>query len=527
MQCLHDETRTAFNDLVEELSSPYAAAQVGAAAPSGLTGTTVQALIKELAEAIGALGGSVEVEGSALADYVAEAVKNDVLGGYYSGSQVEEKLAALGVEALEGRIADMEGAFAQEGLMLGEVVKEYPFTMPAAEMAGAETYITPSAGSAAFVGEELLGLSMGEDGMLLSKVNGAEGKLSSLPLLGDPPPFSAASRSFTLLWTDKEQEYLILRIGSAWYLLSRATAACSLLASGSDRAFCGAARVGNIITAVFAAGGSVYFYRRSIAGDSGSAPAITALDSYYEAGSGSDRVLNVCGGVFVMLKYDAADSKLKVYEPSEMVCSAEFSTGMAGAWAAGGIRISGEDCRFLLYKDGAYRMARCFLDCSGDFAAPTLTEGDEMPANCRIIAETEAGLYAAADSALYLLNGETMRVLKESELPGAVPADFCRTDGATIGGLWGGRYIPAGGMLVDPEDMSARALRCGSGKPAGYGTAPVSGRYFAAFYGGAWHLFDCLLRPVWGMVPYVTAEVPEDENEPEADTSAFGAMSKV
>ena len=45
MQCLHDETRAAFNALVEELVGNGAAAQIGAAAPSGLAGSTVQAVL--------------------------------------------------------------------------------------------------------------------------------------------------------------------------------------------------------------------------------------------------------------------------------------------------------------------------------------------------------------------------------------------------------------------------------------------------------------------------------------------------
>lgn len=528
MQCLHDETRTAFNALVEELGSRSAASQLGAAAPDGLSGSTVQALIKELAEAIGALGGSVEIEGTALADYVAAAVKDDVLSGYYTGLQVEEKLEALGVDELESRVTGMESAFSQDGLMLGEVVREFPFTMPAAEMAGAAELIPAAEGYAAFIGGRLLGITMGSDGMQLSAADGESGRIVSLPLTGEVPPFSGDSRSFTLLWADKAGEYMIVNIGSVHYLISIVTGTCSRIVSGSGYVYCGAARVGNIITAAFCSGGNVYFYRRSAAGDTGSAPAITALDTYYEAGSIYDRVLNVCGGVFVMLKYRDGDSVLKVYEPAEMLCSAEFSTGIAGAYAIGGICVRGEESWFLLADgSGGRRLARCTLSCSGDFTAPALLAGGSVPEGCRVVAESEAGLWAAAGSALYLLSSETLEVLEEKTLPASLPAAFCAVNGAELGGLWGGRYIPAGGRLTDPEDMSGPALRCGESAPSGYAALPVAGRYFAAFYGSRWYLFDCLLRPAWGMVPYVTSQEEAEEGAAEADTSAFGTMSKA
>lgn len=528
MQCLHDETRSAFNALVDELGGEAAASALGAAAPKGFAGKTVQAVLDELAAALGALGGSLEMEDSTLVQLVAAAVERDLLDEYYTAPQVEEKLEGLGVVALEQRVDSMESALSQEGVVLGEVERMYPFTLPGAELAGAAELMPTQLGNALCIGGELISLTPGESGMMLTRVKPLEGKTVSVALSGSPLPLADASYGFTPLWADAAGEYLLVKAASVWYLLSLKTGACAQLVSGSENTFCGAARVGNIVTAVFHNGGNLYFYRRSVAGDSGTAPALTALDTCVESGSALDRVLNVYGGVFVMLKYNASDSVMKVYEPGDMLCSAEFSTGLGGAYAHSGVRNGGESCLFLMEKgDGSHYQAKCSLTVGDTFSAPVLTVGTEELSGSRVIAAIGGAIYAAAGSTLYTMDGESLAVLETAALPAPVPNSLCAMEGAAAAEPWGGKYILADGWLLNLEDMSAAALRCDGATPEGYAIQPAAERYFAAHAGGRWYFFDSLLRPVWGMVPYVTAAEPEEVAEPQADTSAFGAMSKV
>lgn len=508
MQCLHDETRSAFNALVSELTDGGAAAQLGAAAPKGFAGKTVQAVLDELAGALGELGGSLEMEDSTLVQLVAAAVERDLLDEYYTSVQVEEKLDELGIEALEQRVDSMESALSQEGVVLGEVERMYPFTLPAAELAGAAELMPTDLGNALCIGEALVSVTAVESGMMLTKVKPLEGVISSVALSGEPLPLTAASKSFLPLWTDAAGEYLLVKAASVWYLLSLNTGVCSILASGSENTFCGAARLGNIVTAVFHNDGELWFYRRSVAGDSGTQPAITALDSYSESGSALDRVLNVYGNVFAMLKYGAAQSVLKIYEPGEMLCSGEFSTGLAAAFAHSGVRLDGKICLFLMEKgDGSRYQARCVLASGDTFSAPTLTLGDTEMSGSRIIAKSGGMLCAAAGATLYVMDSNTLEVQGTAELPAAVPETACGLEGAVLGELWGDKYILAEGRLMNAEDMSVRALRCDGAAPEGYAIQPAAQRYFAAHSGGRWYFFDSLLRPVWGMVPYVTAAV--------------------
>jgi len=528
MQCLHDETRSAFNALIDELDGEGAASLLGAVAPKGFGGSTVQAVLDELAAAMGQLGGNIEVDGSSLVQLVAAAVENDLLDEYYTAPQVEEKLSGLGVDALEQRMDSVESALAQEGVVLGEVERTYPFTLPAAELAGAAEHMPTALGNALCIGSELVSLTAGSGGMMLTKVDPLAGEISSVALSGSALPLTSASCSFRPLWTDKAGEYLLVKASGVWYLVSLKTGACAQLVSGSEHTFCGAARVGNIVTAVFHKEGNIWFYRRSVAGDSGTSPALTALDTCYESGSALDRVLNVYGGVFVMLKYSDSDSKLKVYEPSAMTCSAEFSTGIAGANACSGIVIDGENCWFLMEKgDGSRCQAGCVIAAGESFTAPVLTVGADELSGSRVVGGEGGALYVAVGRTLYTLDGESLAILEAATLPAALSPNVCAMNGAPLSGLWGGKYILVDGWLVNMQDMSSVALRCDGSAPEGYAVQPVAGRYFAAAAKDKWYFFDSLLRPVWGMVPYITPDRPEAVTEPEADTSAFGAMSKV
>ena len=125
----------------------------------------------------------------------------------------------------------------------------------------------------------------------------------------------------------------------------------------------------------------------------------------------------------------------------------------------------------------------------------------------RIIAKSGGMLCAAAGAALYVMDSNTLEVQGTAELPAAVPETACGLEGAVLGELWGDKYILAEGRLMNVEDMSVRALRCDGAAPEGYAIQPAAQRYFAAHSGGRWYFFDSLLRPVWGMVPYVTAAV--------------------
>ncbi|MBR6654638.1 MAG: hypothetical protein IKL27_07910 [Oscillospiraceae bacterium] len=503
MQCLHDETRSAFNALVDELTGSAAAAQLGAAAPKGFAGKTVQAVLDELAAALGQLGGSLEMEDSTLVQLVAAAVERDLLDEYYTSVQVEEKLDGLGVDALEQRVDSMESALSQEGVVLGEVERMYPFTLPAAELAGAAELMPAELGNALCIGGELISLTAGESGMMLTKVKPLEGVITSAALSGNPLPLTDASKGFEPLWADPAGEYMLVKAASVWYLVSLKTGACAQLVSGSENTFCGAARVGNIVTAVFHNDGNLWFYRRSVAGDSGTQPALTALDTYHESGSALDRVLNVYGGVFVMLKYNAAASVMKAYEPGNMLAGAEVSTGLAGAFVHSGARIDGASCLFLMEKDdGSRYQAKCVLAADNTLS---LTVGETEMSGSRIICGINGMLCAVAGETVYAVDSDTLAVQATMKLPAAVPDAICSVEGAVLGEPWGGKYVLLDGWLLNVEDMTVRALRCDGAAPAGYALLPAAQRYFAAHTDSRWYFFDSLLRPVWGMVPYVTA----------------------
>lgn len=511
MQSLHDEARDALNALIDALSAPTAAAELGAVAPDGFSGRTVQALIGELAAAIGALGGEVELDGSTLARLVAESMETDVLGDYYTGNQVEEKLKALGMDALTARVANMENAFSQEGVVMGEVVQPYPFTMPGAELVDLSGTMSTQRTNCVLWGDTIFTILLGSENVLLKKVNLLTMQETILPLKGQSLPLSANFNSFVPLWMDDAGEYMTIKAGYVWYLLSVKTGVCSQLVSGSEYTYCGTARLGNIVTAVFYYNNNIYFYRRNIAGDNGDEPSITALGNYYESGSSRDRVLGVYGNSqFFMLKYSSGESKLKAYAPADMSSSAEFSTGLEGVYAEGRICRRGTDCYFLLATaSGAYYQARCGVSLSGGTAKPGLVVGESAAYGSRVIARGDGVVYAVSGAKLYILDAETMQLRSSAVLPAAPSSYLCSWNGLELGELWGGKYIPAGSYLVDVSDMSRRALRCDGLSVEGCAVHPTPGRYFVAYASGKWYLFDSLLRPVWGMVPYVTSEKGE------------------
>jgi len=482
MQCLHDETRTAFNALVDELSDGSAASQIGVAPLRGFTGSTVQAVLEELAGAVGELGGSLEVDGSALAELVAAAVERELLEAYYTAARVEEKLDGLGVAALTERMDTIENALSADGVVLGEVPAAYPFTLPAAELAGAAELIGDS--PAVWMNGELVALVSSE----IVRVQPDEGKIERIHLRGEVIP---AASVFEPLWADGG--YLLGEAAGARYLVSVNTGACALLDYAEGSAFCGAARVGNIITAVFHRGSVLHFVRRSTAGDSGAEPVLTALDAYSENGSAHDRVLNVWGGVFVMLKYKAEGSVLKVYEPAEMSGGAEYGVGSAAE--ARSIRTAGEDCFFILEAEGESHPARCRMAASSAEPAITVGEGEAE----RIIAGVGGCIYAVDGRNCFRLDKETLATLEVFELPADIPSLM---EAAPLGELWGGKYVIAGPWLLDAEAMKLTALRCDGAQPEGFALMPMAERCFAARAKGRWYVFDSLLRPVWGMVPY-------------------------
>ena len=482
MQCLHDETRAAFNALVDDLSDGSAASQIGVAALRGFTGSTVQAVLEELAGAVGELGGSLEVDGSALAELVAAAVERELLAAYYTAARVEEKLNGLGVAALTERMETIENALSADGVVLGEVPAAYPFTLPAAELAGAAELMGDS--PAVWMNGELVAVVSSE----IVRVQPAEGKIERIPLSGEPIP---AASVFEPLWADGG--YLLGETAGAGYLVSVNTGACALLDYAEGSAFCGAARVGNIITAVFHRGSVLHFVRRSTAGDSGAEPALTALDAYSENGSAHDRVLNVWDGAFVMLKYKTDGSVLKVYEPAEMSGSAEYAVG--SAVGARSIRTAGEDCFFVLEADGERHPARCRMADSS--AEPVITVGESEAE--RIIAVMDGCIYAADGRNCCRLDKETLATLGVFGLPADIPALM---EAAPLGELWGGKYVLAGPWLLGAEDAKLTALRCDGEEPEGFALMPTAERCFAAHAKGRWYVFDSRLRPVWGMVPY-------------------------
>ncbi len=195
-------------------------------------------------------------------------------------------------------------------------------------------------------------------------------------------------------------------------------------------------------------------------------------------------------------------------KPGEMLASEEFSTGFAGAFVHGGVRLEGESCLFLMEMgDGSRHWAKCVITEGDTFSAPTLNVGEAEMSGSRLVGGGEGRVYAADDAAVYVMDGETLALLDSVELPAALPDGVCAMNGAELGKLWGGKYIIAGQWLLNVEDMSRRALRCNGAAPEGYAVLPAAQRYFAAHSGGRWYFFDCLLRPVWGMVPYVTNNV--------------------
>ena len=485
MQCLHDETRAAFNALVEELMGDGAAALIGAAAPAGLAGGTVQAVLDELAGAIGELGGSFEVEGSALVELVAAAVERRLMAEYYTAPQVEEKLTELGVAALEERVDTMENALSADGVVVGEVPAVYPFTLPAAELAGAVELMGES--RPVWLNGELVALAATGEAARLVRVQPEEGSIMQLALSGDSIPMADAE-DFEAAWAD--DGYLIGKADGTWYLVSVNTGVCSLLTAAVGSVFCGAARIGNIVTAVFHKDGALNFMRRSIAGDSGSEPAITALDPYTESGSAYDRLLNVCGGLFVMLKYDASGSALKVYDPAELTVGTTVAVGTAAR--ARSIRAEGEDCFFIFESEGASRPARCSLSDG----VPAITVGEF---DAESVIGVGGDVFVSDGAKVLRLERATLAALASIELPAAAVELIY---GGTSCALWGGKYVLAGPWLLNVENGKLTALRCDGEAPEEFALMPAAERCFAARAKGRWYVFDSLLRPLWGMVPY-------------------------
>ena len=533
MQLLHDEARDALNAALDRLESSAGAEEIGARSPGGMQGENVQALINELAAAISSLAGNIALDGGTLAQLVAAALEGDVLGGYYSKEQVNELIAALGVSSLSGRVTSIENAIAADGVVAGEIVREYPFTAMCAPLRGAEAVLGTSTSNRVFINGRLWGLTFGDGGVQLKSVDVLSAKYFAVTLTGEVmSATAAASVSYSVLWLDAAGEYMIVKAGTEYYLISLVSGASARLCAGSNYGYRGCARLGGVICAVFYEGGYIYFERRDVGSDAAGAPLITKLTRSYETGSVYDAVLNVYGEqLFVMLKYGADESKLKVYAPDIMSASSEFATGLAGAYAQGSVRLSGGDCYFIISTAPGYRPAKCTLTTSGSSAVPVLTVGGESIGGASIAAGDGSSVYCVYGKTLYRLGADSMDIEETLQLPEELSTELCFFNGAPLGELWGGgKYLPAGRCIVNVSDMSSRRICCaGDAAPESYALQPAPERYFVVKSGGEWHLFDCLLRAVWGMVPYTPSSQRAAARGVSAvlDTSGFTPVCTV
>lgn len=506
MQLLHDETRDAVNALIDTLLSSAGASKLGASAPSGLSGSNVQAIIDELAAAISELAGGVNIDGSTLTELVAAALENDILGDYYSGSQVDSLIAALGVPTLSSRLSTIENTLSADGVAVGEVVCEYPFTLPGAELAGFSSTIYTDK-NRLFLNNKLIGFKIFQNETNIESIDVLTGEHKQIPLTGQIFSYSNLSTSeYTVRWIDKNGEYLILQFSNAYYFVSLISGRCLKLCSGSDYGYRGTIRLGGLICSMFHRSSTLYFYRLDVSSDSAASPLITSMDTYSETGSGDDRMLGSYGGdtLFVFKKF-STNCKIKAFKPAVMSSSVEYSTGLNNASIYGNVILQGDSCYFIINLNNTYRLAKCSVSSQSGSPVPSITVGETDFGITSIICRKDSSIYCARDTTLTVLNADTLEPEQTATLPTSISASLIPTSGSDFAPLWGGKYLPIGEYLFDTETLKSRHIRCDGETPAGYAIQSLAGRRLLCYRDSRWYMLDSMLRPVWGMVPYLPA----------------------
>ncbi len=506
LQLLHDEAKDALNEAVDTLSSPAGAANVGAMAPQGLNGANVQELINSLASALATVGEVSGGGGEELAELVTQRLRQTILSDYYTAQQLDALIAALGVEAVAARVAAIEAKLRTDGVIAAEIVAETLYSVHCAELPDEASYAAGSASGTLFDGTKLMALHFVDGSVTLKSFNIFTGVTTELALRGDAISFSSNTASYhTVLWTDEECKYIILKVGSGFYLVSLVSGYCSALASGSDCFYRGTVKNGGVITTMIFRTSQLYFYRRRVTGDGAASPSVTPLSTVTEAGGSNDMVIGPCSAThFAVFKYGASDSKIKIYEASGMASSAEHSTGLAGAYVYDGARYISGASYFMLYKQNGNYLAKCSFSGSGGSITPTLRLNSSPLQSLKLLALAGGTLYGVYSRQLYVMDASTLAVREVRDI--AEPADngLVSLMNTALGGLWGGKYLPLGGSLYEAASGKRRAIRCvGLNTPDSYAVHPFAGRYFAVNSGGQWYYYDCLLRPVWGMAPYM------------------------
>ncbi len=506
LQLLHDEAKDALNEAVDTLSSPAGAANVGAMAPQGLSGANVQELINSLASALATVGEVSGGGGEELAELVTQRLRQTILSDYYTAQQLDALISALGVEAVAARVAAIESKLRTDGVIAAEIVAETPYSVHCAELPDEASYAAGTTSGTLFDGTSIMALHFLDSGVKLSKFNIFTGVTTELSLRGDAINFSSSTAAYhTVLWTDEECKYIILKVGSGFYLVSLVSGYCSALASGSDCFYRGTVKNGGVITTMIFRTSQLYFYRRRVTGDSAASPSVTSLSSVTEAGGSNDMVIGPCSAThFAVFKYGASDSKIKIYEASGMASSAEHSTGLAGAYVYDGARYISGASYFMLYMQNGNYLAKCSFSGSGSSITPTLRLNSSPMQSLKLLALAGGTLYGVYSRQLYLIDASTLAVRQTRDIAEAADNGLVSLMCTALGGLWGGKYLPLGGSLYEAASGKRRAIRCvGLNTPDSYAVHPFAGRYFVVNCGGRWYYYDCLLRPVWGMAPYM------------------------
>ncbi len=508
LQLLHNETRDALNEAVDTLSSPAGAASVGAIAPQGLSGANVQELINSLASALATVGEGSGTGGAELAELVAQRLGQTILSDYYTAQQLDALISALGVEAVAARVAAIEARLRTDGVIAAEIVAETPYSVRCAELPDAASVAAGTTNGTMFDGRRLMALHFYEGSVTLKSFDIFTGEMRELVLSGDAVSFSSNTAAYhSILWMDEGCDYILLKVGNGFYLVSLKSGRCSAIANGSDCFYRGAVKNGSVITVMIFRSSQTYFYRRSVSGDGEGSPAIAALGTTTDTGSSNDMLIGPCSAThFAVFKYGATDSKIKIFEAAGMAASAEFSTGLSGAYAYDGARYASGVSYFLIYRQNGVYLAKCsFVPGAGSYI-PTLKVNPQPVDSMKLVALAEGALYGVYSRKLYIIDAASLAVRELRDVPAGADAGLVTLAGTPFGGLWGGKYLPLGAYLYEPETGKSRAIRCfGANTPDYYAVHPFGGRYFAVNSAGRWFFYDCLLRPVWGMAPYIPA----------------------
>ncbi len=512
MQLLHDEAKDALNETVDTLSSPTGAASVGATAPQGLSGANVQELINSLASALATVGEGSGGGGAELAELVAQRLGQTLLSDYYTAQQLDALISALGVEAVAARVAAIEAKLRTDGVMAAEIVAETPYSVQCAELPDEASTAAGVNTGTLFDGRRIMALHFYNNAVTLRSFDIFTGETKELPLCGDAISFSSNTAAYhSILWVDEDCRYALLSVGNNLYVVSLLSGACCSVAGGSDCFYRGAVKNGSVITVMTFRSTQTYFYRCTVAGDSAASPGITSLSSATDTGSSNDMIIGPCSAThFAVFKYGASGSKIKVFEASGMSASAEYVTGLAGAYAYDGARYSSGTSYFLLYRQNGIYLAKCTFAHSGSSYIPTLKVNPEPVESMKLIALEGGVCYGVYSRKLYLFDASTLALRETRDIPAGADNGLVMLAGTRLGGLWGGKYLPLGYCLYEPATGKYRRIRCvGQYTPEYYAIHPFAGRYFAVSCSGRWYYYDCLLRPVWGMAPYYPASGAE------------------